>query len=370
MAMKIPLVDLKREYGSIKEEMDDAISEVVNSTKFILGPNTEAFENEFAKYCGAKYAVGVGSGNDALFLSLKTLGIPAGNETITVANTFTSTIDSIFHNGLVPVLSDIEEKTYNISVPMIENKINKKTKILLPVHLYGQPCDLDPIIKLAKNNNLAVVEDAAQAHGAEYKGKRIGSFGDLTCFSFYPSKNLGAYGDAGIVVTNNEDFVEKLKMLRNYGQEKKYYHSFIGFNTRLDEIQAAVLRVKLRYLDKWNKMRRKNAEMYNKLLKEIPQITTPYEAGYAKHVYYVYVIRVKEREELQKWLDSKGIGTVIHYPIPIHLLESYNFLGLGKRSFPTTEKCANEIVSLPMFPLMTEEEINYVVENIREFFKK
>jgi len=365
--MKIPLVDLKRQYLSIKKEIDEKIKEVIESTRFILGPNVEAFEKEFANYCGVKHAVGVSSGTDALVLSLKTLGIGSGDEVISVPNTFTSTIDSIYHHNAKPVLVDIDQETYNIDPSKIEEKITNKTKAILLVHLYGQPCDMDPILEIAKEHDLIVIEDACQAHGAEYKGKKTGSFGDVTCFSFYPSKNIGAYGDGGIVVTNNEEIVKKIRMFRNYGQKIKYHHTLIGFNFRLDEIQAAVLRVKLKYLDEWIEKRRENARKYNELLKNISEVTTPFEKKSRKHVYYVYVVRCQNRDELIKHLGIKGISTGIHYPVPIHLQESYKFLGLKRGSFPITEKCSDEILSLPMFPELTEEEIEYVVENIKEF---
>lgn len=368
--MKIPLVDLKRQYLSIKEEVDEKIKEVLESTSFILGHNVEAFEKEFAKYCGVKHAVGVSSGTDALVLSLKTLGIDSGDEVISVPNTFVSTIDSICHNNAKPVFVDIDEKTYNIDTSGIEEKITNKTKAIIPVHLYGQPCDMDPILNIAEEHDLMIIEDACQAHGAEYKGKRMGSFGDITCFSFYPSKNLGAYGDGGIIVTNNEELAKKIRMFRNYGQRIKYYHSLIGYNFRLDDIQAAVLRVKLNYLDEWIEKRRENARKYSESLKNTSEVITPFEKKFRKHVYYVYVIRCLNRDRLIKYLNDKGISTGIHYPIPIHLQESYKHLGFGVGSFPITEECAKEIVSLPMFPELTTEEIEYICRSIDEFYKK
>lgn len=368
--MNVPSVDLKRQYLSIKNEIDAKIGEVLESTQFILGPNVEAFEKEFAEYCGVKHAVGVSSGNDALFLSLKALGIDSGDEVISVPNTFISTIDSISHNQARPVLVEIDAQSYNIDTSRIKEKINKNTKAILPVHLFGQICDMDELIDLAKDYDLFLVEDAAQAHGAEFKGRKAGSFGDIGCFSFYPSKNLGAFGDGGVVVTNNEEIAEKIRMLRNYGQRKKYDHIYKGYNCRLDEIQAAVLRVKLKYLDKWNEMRRRNAKYYDDLLGEISQIETPVEKELRKHIYYVYVIRCENRDKLKLWLDSKNVSTGIHYPIPIHLLEAYKYLGYQKGSFPITEKYAKEILSLPMFPELTGTEIEYVCSNIVEFYEK
>jgi len=318
----IPFVDLKAQYDSIKEEIDEAIQNVINNTSFIMGEELKKFEKEFASFCNTKYAIGVANGSDALILALKACGIGEGDEVITVPHTFISTAEAISNVGGKVVFIDIEPKTYTMDVSKIEEKINKKTKAIIPVHLYGQPADMDPIIELAKKYNLKVIEDAAQAHGAEYKGEKVGSIGDVACFSFYPGKNLGAYGDAGIVVTDNEEIAEKVKLLRNHGRiTKKYEHEIEGYSSRLDNLQAAILRIKLTYLNEWNDRRRNNAKKYNKLLSNIGGIITPYEADYAKHVYHLYVIRVvKEgRDKLREELKSKGIATGIHYPIPLHL---------------------------------------------------
>ncbi len=363
--MNIPFIDLKRQYNSIKDEVNTKIDEILQNTHFILGGNTEAFEKEFAKYCRVKYAVGVASGSDALTLSLKAVGISKEDEVITVPNTFIATVDAISRNNANPVFVDIDPETYNIDVTKIEEKITDETKAIIPVHLYGQPVDMAPIIKLAKEYDLKIIEDACQAHGAEYKGQKVGSFGDVGCFSFYPAKNLGAYGDGGMVVTNNEEITERIKMLRNYGQSKKYYHDFMGYNSRLDEIQSAILRVKLRHLDEWNNKRREHAKLYNELLENVSGIKTPVEKDYTKHVYHLYVIRCKNRYELQQYLTSKGVSTGIHYPIPVHLQRAYKHLEYNKGGFPITERYANEILSLPMFPELTDEEIKYICNRIK-----
>lgn len=367
--MNLPFVDLKRQYAPIRAEIEAQIREALQNTQFILGPNVELFEQEFAQYCGARYAVSVASGTDALTLSLNALGIDAGGEVITVPNTFIATVDAISRNGATPVFVDIDPKTYNIDAAKIEATITKRTKAIIPVHLYGQPADIEPIMKLARKYSLKVIEDACQAHGAEYNGRKAGTIGDVGCFSFYPAKNLGCFGDGGLVVTDDKAIADKVCMLRNYGQSRKYYHDFIGYNSRLDELQAAILRVKLKYLDFWNDSRRRSARLYGKLLKDVSQIITPSEAGGRSHVYHLYVIRCKDRDGLQSYLNSKGIGTLVHYPIPIHLQQAYRHLGYSKSSFPITEECAGEILSLPMFPEIKVEEIEYVCQSIREFYR-
>ncbi|WP_445475520.1 DegT/DnrJ/EryC1/StrS family aminotransferase [Methanococcoides methylutens] len=365
--MKVPFVDLKRQYISIKDEIDTGINNVLENTQFILGENVAAFEEEFAHYCGAKYAIGVASGSDALTLSLKALGIGEGDEVITVPNTFIATVDAISRNNAKPVFVDIDPETYNIDVTKITEKITEKTKAIIPVHLYGQPTDMDPILKIAEEYNLKVIEDACQSHGAEYKNKRVGSLGDVGCFSFYPGKNLGAYGDGGIIVTNKFEMAEKIKMLRNYGQRVKYYHDFIGFNSRLDEVQAMILRKKLKYMDKWNGMRKSHASEYEELLNDLPDVTLPSEQNDRTHVYHLYVIQSPKRDALQKWLSSNGIATGIHYPVPIHLQQAYRELGYQEGDFPVTEEYAKNILSLPMFPELTTDEVNYVCQRVKEF---
>jgi len=368
----IPFVDLKAQYDSIKDEIDNTIQNVINNTSFIMGEELKKFEEEFAWFCDVKYAIGVANGSDALILALRACGIGEGDEVITVPQTFIATTEAISNVGGKVVFVDIDPKTYTIDVTKIEEKINKRTKAIIPVHLYGQPADMDPIIKLAKKYNLKVIEDAAQAHGAEYKGEKVGSIGNVACFSFYPGKNLGAYGDAGIVVTNNEGIAEKIKLLRNHGRiTKKYEHKIEGYSSRLDNLQAAILRVKLRYLNKWNESRRKNAKKYNELLNNIGGITTPYEADYAKHVYHLYVIRVEKegRDKLREELKSKGIATGIHYPIPLHLQPAYNYLGYKRGDFSVTEEYSQKILSLPMFAELTDKQIDKVGKLLRNYYE-
>ncbi len=362
----IPIVDLKRQYKAIKSEVDSAIAEVINSGRFILGEQVEKFEKEFANSSGTKYAVGVGSGTEALHLALVALGVKSSDEVITVPNTAIFTVSAISFANAKPVFVDIDSQYYTMDPAKIEKAVTKKTKVILPVHLYGQYANMDPILEIAKKYNLRVVEDTCQAHGAEYKGKKAGSMSDCGCFSFYPTKNLGAYGDGGMIITNNPELAEQVKMLRNGGQEKRYYHKVKGFNSRLDEIQAAILRVKLWHLDSWNKLRRKNAFLYNKLITN-EKIIKPVEANYGKHVYHLYVARIRERNKFQQYLKNNNINTYSHYPIPIYLQEAYRFLGLKRGTCPVAEKCAHEILSLPMFPELEEREISYIADIINKF---
>ena len=359
----IPFVDLKREYAEISEEMTQAIERVVQSGWFILGEEVKKFEEEFSKYIGTKYGIGVNSGSDALFLALKALGIGKDYEVITVSHTFISTVDAIARNGAKPVFVNIDPDTYCIDVTKVEKKITNKTRAILPVHLYGHSADMEPIMEIAKKYNLSVIEDACQAHGAEYKGEKVGSIGDIGCFSFYPTKNIGAYGDGGMVVTNSEELADKLRTFRNYGQPQKYYHDFVGVNSRLDEIHAAILRIKLKHLDEWNERRRKIAKRYNKLLED-SEIVTPIEKEHAKHVYHLYVVRCKDRNKLQQYLSMRGIQTMIHYPIPVHKQKAYLKLGYTA-NLPVTERICNEILSLPMHPFLHKDEIPSVVECVK-----
>jgi len=368
--MNIPFVDLKAQYKSIKTEIDESIKKVIDGCSFILGKDVEGFEKKFADFCNSKFCVGVASGTSALCLALKALDIKQGDEVITSANTFIATALAIDYTGAKPVFVDIDENTYNIDVSKIESAITSRTKAIMPVHLYGQPCEMDTILNIAKKHNLYVIEDACQAHGAEYKGKMVGSLGDIGCFSFYPGKNLGAYGDGGAVVTNNKEMDEKLRMLRNYGQKVKYVHLIKGFNSRLDSMQAAVLNVKLNHLEKWTEMRRKNTKLYDKLLKDVKGVIIPKEAEDVKHVYHLYVIRVKDRDGLAEYLKSKGISTVIHYPIPLHLQKAFSSMKLKEGDFPVTEKISKEVVSLPMYPEISNVQINYVCSAIKEFVER
>jgi dTDP-4-amino-4,6-dideoxygalactose transaminase len=435
-SMKVPFLDLKAQYESIKDEINTAIQAVLESSAFAGGPFVAQFEKDFANFCGCKHAIGVGSGTEALWMSLLALGIGPGDEVITVPNTFIATAEAISFCGATPVFVDIEEKTYNLDPNKLEDYLKKRfsrksqvasrrsishltphtsrltevncamrsagrpkaethsgqpsavsgqqsgvsslkprssnlgpgsprPRAVIPVHLFGQPADMDPILEIAKKYNLAVIEDACQAHGAEYKGKRAGSLGDTGCFSFYPGKNLGAYGEAGAVVTNDDYLAGKLRMLRDHGQPKKYYHDLIGWNGRMDGIQGSVLSVKLKHLPAWNEARRKKAQLYSQMLSGADGVALPKEADYAKHIYHIYALRVPARDKIMNALAEKGIGCGIHYPVPVHLTDAYRSLGLGKGSFPVAEKCAEEFVSLPMFPELTEEQIKYVCDEIK-----
>ena len=369
--MKIPFVDLTAQHEEIKEALDREIQRIFTSASFILGEEVERFEREFADFCQAKFAIGVANGTDALTLALKALGVGPGDEVITVPNTFIATVEAIEHVGAVPRFVDIDPNTYNIDPNGIEAAITDRTKVILPVHLYGQPADMDPILELAAKYDLLVVEDAAQAHGARYKGRKVGSFGDVACFSFYPSKNLGACGDAGAVVTDNEEIATKLRKLRNHGGIEKYQHDIVGYNSRLDALQAAVLRLKLGFVEQWNEMRRRNAALYNQLLTEIPQVITPSVLNGAEHVYHLYVIRLMEgdRDRLREYLQTHGIASGVHYPKPVHLTTAFAHLGYSERSFPIAEECAKMIISLPMYPHLHQTKIEYIVQTIHEFFK-
>ena len=358
----IPFVDFSREYAEVGEETLDAIQRVLKSGWFILGEETEKFEAEFSKYIGARFGVGVNSGSDALYLAIKALGISAGDEVITVSHTMISTVDAITRNDAKPVFVDIEPETCVMDVTKIESKISEKTRAIVPVHLYGHPVDMDPLIEIGEKHGLYVIEDACQAHGAEYRNKKVGGIGDIGCFSFYPTKNLGGYGDGGMLTTNNEEVASVLTKMRNYGQSKKYYHDFVGVNSRLDEIQAAVLRSKLCHLDEWNEQRKKTAKLYTDLL-DRKNLILPIEKEYAKHVYHLYVIRHKQRNKLQQYLFEHGVQTLIHYPIPTHTQKAY----MRSDKLPITERICDEILSLPMHPWLNENEVNAISEHINDY---
>jgi len=366
--MQVPFVDLKAQYQIIKPDIDSAIQNVISSTAFILGKAVSEFEEKFAKYCETRHCIGVNSGTSALTLALQTLGIGKGDEVITAANTFIATAEAISSVGAKPVFSDILEKDYNLDPAKLGKAITKRTKAIIPVHLYGQPADADPILEIAERKGIFVIEDACQAHGALYKKKKVGGLGILGCFSFYPGKNLGAYGEGGAITCNDDKLAQKIKMLRDHGSSNKYHHEFIGNNYRLEGIQGAILSVKLEHLDQWNDQRRKNADLYREFLQGT-NIRLPEEAPYAKHVYHLFVVRVKEREKLIKFLQDQGISTGIHYPIPNHLQNAYSFLRYKRGSFPVTEGYMDEILSLPMFPELTEGQIKYTTENIKAFYK-
>ena len=363
---QVPFVDLKAQRASIAREIDQAISSVLDSTAFILGPEVDLFEQEFAAYCGVQYAVGVDSGTAALELALRAYGIGPGDEVITAANTFIATALAATYTGATPVLVDINPRTYNIAVDQIRGAITRRTKAIVPVHLYGQPADMDPILDIARQHRLIVIEDACQAHGVRYKNARVGSLGDAAAFSFYPAKNLGAYGDGGMVVTNDKTVAETIKSLRNVGQREKYRHELLGHNHRLDSLQAAVLRVKLRYLDSWNQARRAHAQEYERLLAD-SDVVLPSVPSCSEPNWHLYVVRVKDRDSLRAHLSEKGIATGIHYPIPVHLQPAYQSMDFAAQSFPVTEEYANEIVSLPMYAELTPDAIEYVCDAIKDF---
>jgi dTDP-4-amino-4,6-dideoxygalactose transaminase len=355
----IPLVDLRAQYHTIKTEICEAIDRVLETSQFVLGSEVAAFEGEFADFCGARHGIGVNSGTSALHLALLAAGIGPGDEVITVPFTFVATVAAIVYTGARPVFVDIDPRSYTIDVTQIERAITKRTKAILPVHLYGHPADLDPIVEIARRHHLVLIEDAAQAHGAEYKGRRVGSIGDLACFSFYPGKNLGAYGEGGMVITNQSGYDRTIRMLRDWGQEHKYHHMLKGFNYRMEGLQGAILRVKLRYLEAWTEARRTHAALYDVLLAG-SNVQPPQAMAYARHVYHVYAIRTPERAALQQALTGHDIQSGIHYPFPVHLLPAYADLGYHSGDFPQAETMAAEELSLPMYPELSKEAIHRV----------
>jgi dTDP-4-amino-4,6-dideoxygalactose transaminase len=359
----IPFVDLKSQYQGIKQEIHDAIDGVLESCQFTLGSEVAAFEKEFAAYSGARHGIGVNSGTSALHLALLAAGIGRGDEVITVPFTFMATVSAIDYTGARPVFVDIDPVTFTMDPAAVEAAITPKTKAIIPVHLYGQPADMDPILAVARRHGLTVIEDAAQAHGSEYRGRRIGSLADMACFSFYPGKNLGAYGEGGMITTDKPEYDRTLRMLRDWGAEKKYQHVLKGYNYRLEGIQGAVLRVKLRHLDAWTRGRRTAAAHYDELLAG-SGVATPKAASYGQHVYHIYAIRTANRAAWQETLQSKGIQTNIHYPIPVHLLPAFADLGHRAGEFPHSERAANEVLSLPMFPELTRAQCEEVAEAV------
>lgn len=365
--MNIQMVDLKRQYLKYKTEIDKAIYEVLDSTQFILGKKVAEFEKNAAEYLGVKYAIGVANGTDALQIAMMAVGIGKDDEVITTPFTFVATTETIVMLGAKPVYVDIDPMTYNIDPQKIKEKITSKTKAILPVHLYGNPSEMDEILKIAKEHNLFVIEDSAQGFGSEYKGKKVCSFGDVACISFFPSKNLGCYGDGGMVVTNNEEIHQKVRMIASHGSKVRYVHEILGMNSRLDALQAAILNVKLKYIDEWNQKRIEYAKMYSDKLSTIKQVKTPEYKNYVKHIFHQYTIRVENREELLKYLASKNIPTAIHYPVPLHLQPA--FRGFAEEgSLPEAELAAKQVLSLPMHPDLLEEEIEYVTNSIKEFY--
>ncbi|MDD2696655.1 MAG: DegT/DnrJ/EryC1/StrS family aminotransferase [Candidatus Pacebacteria bacterium] len=369
-------LDLTAQYKSIKGEIDETIKRVLENTVFIGGKEVEEFEKEIARFCDVKYAIGLNSGTDALFLSLKAIGVGPGDEVITTPFTFIATAGVIANCGAKPIFVDINPKTFNIDPSKIEEKITERTKAILPVHLFGQMADMDEIMEIARKHNLFVVEDAAQAIGAEYKGKKAGTIGDLGCFSFFPSKNLGAYGDGGMVVTNSDELAEKIRLLKNHGSspKEKYLNLIIGTNSRLDALQAAILRVKLKYLSKWSKERAEKASYYNEELKKVGDIVTPIISSDRNHIFHQYTIRSKSRDELQKYLKEKEIPTMIYYPLPLHLQPAFKDLAYKEGDFPEAEKVSKEVLSLPIYPEISQEIQKLIIEEIKNgyftFYRK
>ncbi|HJU55184.1 MAG TPA: DegT/DnrJ/EryC1/StrS family aminotransferase [Pyrinomonadaceae bacterium] len=362
----VPFVDLQAQYRSIKAEVDGAIARVVESASFILGREVEAFEAAFAEYVGARFCVGVSNGTAAIQLAMTACGVGAGDEVIVPANTFFASAEAVSTANATPVFVDADPVSYNIDPAKIEAAITERTRAILPVHLYGQAADLDPIFDIAERHNLIVIEDAAQAHGARYKGRRVGALGRAGCFSFYPGKNLGAYGEGGAVVTDDAEVARTLRLLRDHGSERKYHHEIIGYNFRLEGIQGAVLKVKLKHLDRWNALRREHASRYGELMSG-SRLVLPRVMPYAEHVYHLYVVQTEARDRLQKALTEAGVQTGIHYPVPIHLQPAYSFLAHKPGDFPEAEHQAARVLSLPMFPELTEKQIMHVAETVREF---
>lgn len=363
----ISVLDLKAQYATIQSEIDRALQQVLQSAEFVLGPAVRELEQGVAAYCECTHGVGVASGTDALRLALAAAGIGPGDEVITTPFTFIATANTISHSGATPVFVDIDPRAYNINPSAIEDAITGKTKAIVPVHLYGHPADMDPILKLADKHHLFVIEDAAQAIGGRYSGRRVGSMGTAGCLSFYPTKNLGAYGDGGMVVTRDADVAEKIDILRRQGGKKKYQAEILGFNSRLDSLQAAILKVKLQYLDRWNERRRRIAGAYAELLKDLP-VTLPYQAPGIEHVYHQYTIRTNRRDALAQFLKENGIGSMIYYPVPLHRQKLYLPLGYKEGSLPEAEKASNEVISLPMYPELTEDQLVQISQAIHKFY--
>lgn len=364
--MRVPFLDLKRQHSALMPEFEAAFREVVDSSAFAGGRYVQAFEEDFAQFCGCAHAVGVGSGTEALWLALLALGVGPGDEVVTVPHTFIATAEAISFCGAKPVFVDIEPRTYNMDPKRLETAITPRTKAIIPVHIFGQCADMDPILEIAGRHGIPVVEDAAQAHGAEYRDQKAGSMGAAGCFSFYPGKNLGAMGEGGAVVCNDPGLADKVRCLRDHGQTKKYHHSFVGWNGRMDGLQAAVLRIKLRHLAENNERRRANAARYDKLLAGLDGVVLPESVPGRVHVYHVYAVRMAARERILSELSNQGVSCGIHYPIPLHLTEAYRHLGCVVGSFPVAEECAQSFISLPMFPELETEEVEYVSNALRQ----
>jgi dTDP-4-amino-4,6-dideoxygalactose transaminase len=367
--VRISFVDLKAQYLTIKHEIDETIADVISDTAFINGKYVLKFEESFAQFCEAKHCVCVGNGTDAILLALMASGIGPGDEVIVPANTFVATSEAVTMAGAKVIFVDCDPETYNIDVNGIESVISPKTRAIIPVHLYGQPADMRSIRHIADNHGLKIIQDCAQAHGAEIDGKPLGSFGDVLCYSFYPGKNLGAYGDAGAIVTDDKELATRARMLANHGRISKYDHEFEGINSRMDGIQGAILYVKLKNLSEWTKGRRENARSYNRLLQGVKDIVTPYVSPIVKHVYHLFVLRAKRRDQLQEYLKTNGIATGIHYPVALPNLRAYRYLGHKPSDFPVASQCQEQILSLPMYPELSEEMIEYISEKVMEFYE-
>ncbi|CAN5658848.1 DegT/DnrJ/EryC1/StrS family aminotransferase [soil metagenome] len=364
--MKVPFLDLKAHHAPNLVSFESVISEVIESGAFAGGPFVEGFEEDFAGFCDCRHAVGLGSGTEALWLVLLAYGVGPGDEVITVPSTFMATAEAITYCGATPVFVDVDESSYTMDPAQLSAVVTERTKAIIPVHLFGQMADMDPILEFALEHKLMVIEDAAQAHGAEYKGRKAGSVGNAGCFSFYPGKNLGAFGEAGAVVMNDRELRDKIRVLRDHGQVRKYEHRVVGWNCRMDGIQGAVLRIKLRDLERGNELRRAHAQKYERLLSEVEEIITPDVQPYAKHVFHIYAVRVQRRDEVIAFLEENGIGCAVHYPVPVHLQEAYSSLGYGEGSFPVAERAASEFLSLPMFPELTSEQVALVADTLKE----
>ena len=359
--IQVPYLDLKAQYQSIKPEIDAAIARVLDNSQFVLGSEVAGFEQEFAAYCGASECIALNSGTSALHLALLAAGVGPGDDVITVPFTFVASVAAILYVGARPILVDIDPRSFTMNPAGIAAAVTPRTKAILPVHLYGQPADMDPILEVAQRNNLVVIEDAAQAHGAKYKGRPVGSLADIACFSFYPTKNLGAYGEGGAVTTSNAEYSRTIRMLRDWGQDRKYHHVLHGFNYRMEGLQGAILRVKLRHLDQWTEARRAAASKYNRLLADCG-VDLPTEMPWARHVYHVYTLRSEDRDALQSTLNAEGIQTAVHYALPAHLQPAYSDLGYARGAFPQSEKAAKEVLSLPLYPEITDVQIQKVAQ--------
>jgi dTDP-4-amino-4,6-dideoxygalactose transaminase len=363
--IKVPYLDLKAQYRSIKPEIDEAVARVLDSCQFVLGPEVAEFEKDFASYCGTSECIALNSGTSALHLALLAGGVGPGDEVITVPFTFVASVATILYAGAKPVLVDIEPRTFNMNPDALQAAISPRTKAIVPVHLYGHPADMDPILEVARKHNLVVIEDAAQAHGATYKGRSAGSVGDIACFSFYPTKNLGAYGEGGAVTTSNPEYARTIRMLRDWGQDRKYHHLLHGYNYRMEGFQGAILRVKLRHLERWIERRRAIVKTYNEQLAGL-DVVRPAEMPWARHVYHLYTLRSDNRDALQADLLNEGIQTGVHYSTPAHLLPAYAHLGYGPNSFPESKKAAREVLSLPLYPELTESQVQTVLDALTE----